>query len=149
MRVWRTWLSLPRAVKFQLPEAVFFLVFVWLSLKALPYAKFIRLFNFEQCPIPEPMTPEKSPENTTESHVSTAIDIASRRIVPWAKCLPCALAASFMLARRGIPTTLFIGVFLEDNSLGSHAWLRSGLFFITGYKGSLNTETIVCYKRRK
>jgi hypothetical protein len=46
-----------------------------------------------------------------------------------------AIAAKLMLKRRGIPSTLHLGVAKEDNRFMAHAWLRSGSIILTGGAG--------------
>lgn len=57
---------------------------------------------------------------------------------PWdSKCLVRALAARKILLRRGVHTTLYLGVgTLEDKKqMIAHAWLRCGTFYVTGGDG--------------
>jgi hypothetical protein len=63
---------------------------------------------------------------------------------PWeSNCFPQALAAKFWLRRRGIPTTLYLGVALNKTEVDgstrpgmeAHAWLRCGPFLVTGGRG--------------
>lgn len=58
---------------------------------------------------------------------------------PWGSvCLPQAVAAKWMLKRRRIPGTLYLGVMKNSTTpdqLVAHAWLRCGQFIITGAKG--------------
>ena len=50
-----------------------------------------------------------------------------------AECLPQAIAGKLMLARRGIPATVYLGVRkMYDGALDSHAWLRVGEEVVTG-----------------
>ncbi|MDF1655422.1 MAG: lasso peptide biosynthesis B2 protein [Coxiellaceae bacterium] len=64
-------------------------------------------------------------------------------VVPWqSKCLVQAMAAKQMLARRGVDTTLYLGVLKEGSDMKAHAWLRCGPLFITGGNGE-RTYTIV------
>lgn len=53
---------------------------------------------------------------------------------PWqSKCFVQALAAQCMLKRRGISSTLYLGVARDgENRLIAHAWLRSGPDILTG-----------------
>lgn len=52
---------------------------------------------------------------------------------PWlSNCMAQAMTAKFMLRRRGIPSTLYIGVSKTDERLAGHAWLRAGASIITG-----------------
>lgn len=56
---------------------------------------------------------------------------------PWdSKCLVRALAARKILKRRGVHTTLYLGVGKEDEKkMIAHAWLRCGSFYVTGGTG--------------
>jgi hypothetical protein len=56
------------------------------------------------------------------------------RYLPWdARCLAQAVAAQWMLRRRGLPGTLYLGVDRgQERWLEAHAWLRCGGQFVTG-----------------
>lgn len=58
---------------------------------------------------------------------------------PWGSvCLPQATAAKWMLKRRHIASTLYLGVAKDDSSprkLAAHAWVRSGPAILTGAEG--------------
>ena len=62
--------------------------------------------------------------------------MALARYFPWdAKCLAQAVAGKWMLQRRGLPSTLYLGVDRgrdEERWLEAHAWLRCGTDIITG-----------------
>lgn len=65
-----------------------------------------------------------------------AIGAVSRR-VPWrCMCLEQAIASKMMLRRRGIGSTLYLGVARDANTSGAqveaHAWLRCGSYYVTG-----------------
>ena len=47
-------------------------------------------------------------------------------------CLPQALAARWMLARRGVASRLSIGARREEGRMALHAWLTSGEAWVTG-----------------
>ena len=57
-----------------------------------------------------------------------------RRRVPWSgHCLAQALAGKYMLRRRGVASTLYLGVAKDAKSqLEAHAWLRSGDVVVAG-----------------
>ena len=85
----------------------------------------------------------RSPRNLTERsdpllklHIRRAVVTAARN-VPWnAVCLPQAIAAKFMLGRRGFPSTLHLGVRRkEEGSLTAHAWLEAGSMIVVGGEG--------------
>ncbi|MEG0847286.1 MAG: lasso peptide biosynthesis B2 protein [Niameybacter sp.] len=53
---------------------------------------------------------------------------------PWeSKCLVQAMVAQYLLKRRKIPTTLYLGVAKGgEGELKAHAWLRCGQLIVTG-----------------
>ncbi len=57
---------------------------------------------------------------------------------PWeSKCLVKALTARFLLHRKGIVTTLYLGVGKDDKGkMTAHSWLRCGELYVTGGDGS-------------
>jgi len=83
--------------------------------------------------------------------VAKEIDRAARNI-PWnAVCLPQAMAGKWMLKRRNLASTMFLGVVKEKAAvtadiekieqgewqpgLKAHAWLKAGKFIVTGRQG--------------
>jgi len=58
------------------------------------------------------------------------------RYFPWdAKCLVQAVAGKWMLQRRGLPSSLYLGVERVNGGekwLEAHAWLRCGTDIVTG-----------------
>jgi hypothetical protein len=53
-------------------------------------------------------------------------------------CLPQAVATQWMLKRRRIAGTLYLGVAKDETQpekLAAHAWLRCGTFILTGAAG--------------
>jgi len=69
--------------------------------------------------------------------VAWAVHHASR-IVPRATCLTQALAAQIMLARRGLPAMVHIGVRRDDTStFEAHAWLTFRGVVILGNRSEL------------
>lgn len=92
-------------------------------------------------------------ESMAESSHFVSADLLMRRIalavawvchrVPWqSMCMVQALTAKKMLNRRGYPCTLYMGVKRDANGkMIAHAWLRCGVFFITGGTGEGYTVT--------
>jgi hypothetical protein len=61
-----------------------------------------------------------------------AVSAAARRI-PFATCLPQALAVQFLLTRRGIESTLWLGARrTEVGRFSAHAWIKCGGRFVIG-----------------
>lgn len=54
------------------------------------------------------------------------VELASRLYPRAMTCLPRALALRWMLARRGIPADLQIGVQKSDSGIRAHAWIELG-----------------------
>lgn len=58
---------------------------------------------------------------------------------PWeSACLPQAVAAKWMLKRRRIPATVYLGVMKDETKpekMAAHAWLRCGGLILTGAGG--------------
>ncbi len=61
------------------------------------------------------------------------------RYTPWESvCLPQAVAAQWMLKRRHVAATLYLGVAKDQTkqeNLAAHAWLRCGSIILTGAEG--------------
>lgn len=52
------------------------------------------------------------------------------------KCFVRALSARKILMKRGVNTTLYLGVGKEDDKMVAHAWLRCGQLYVTGGNGA-------------
>ena len=124
---------LPFADQLLLAEAL-----VWLAAWRL----LILLFPFKKL-MPTPSAPADgaSPslglaQSTLAARVGWAVEAVGRR-TPWrSTCLVQAAAGKAMLRRRGIGSTLFIGVQpTEADSLKAHAWLQCGGRILTGASG--------------
>lgn len=75
--------------------------------------------------------------------IGRAVENAARHAPPrQARCLPQALAAKFMLRRRGLASTLYLGISKKDNNLKAHAWLRVGDTIVTG-RSEMRHYTII------
>lgn len=81
--------------------------------------------------------PDRVPGNDALlKQVRKAITIAARN-VPWnAVCLPQAMAAKAMLARRGCGSAFHLGAAFDPNGkLIAHAWLTVGETIVVGAAG--------------
>lgn len=65
--------------------------------------------------------------------VTTAIRLISR-YTPWkSTCMVRAVAGQEMLEKRGIESTLYLGVARDaKGEMIAHAWLRSGAYYVSG-----------------
>lgn len=75
--------------------------------------------------------------------VSWAVRAASRH-TPWqSRCLAQAIAAKMMLNRRGLASTLYLGLKKAgEKDLDAHAWLRHGDIILTGGE-SMDRFTVI------
>lgn len=84
---------------------------------------------------------QESPEDAEPSEYKYAKLISkqvnrSANNTPWeSKCLVRALTARKMLIKKGISSTLYLGVSTEDGKMIAHAWLRVGKMYVTGGNG--------------
>lgn len=80
-------------------------------------------------------TPRGEPADlATVRRIRLAVARGSRNVPANPNCLPQALAARWMLERRGIPSTLYLGS--ESDGAGGHrfhAWLKVGPEWVTGH----------------
>jgi adenylylsulfate kinase len=78
--------------------------------------------------------------------IAWAVQTASR-YTPWkSNCLPSAIAAKYLLGRRGIASTLYLGAaFKARTELEAHAWLRCGPLHVTGGAGHLRFGTVAVF----
>jgi hypothetical protein len=74
-------------------------------------------------------------EMKTVKVVSYAIHVASRYTFWESECLVKAIAGMKMLEKRGIESTMYLGVAKDEKGLSAHAWLRSGGFYVSGSEG--------------
>lgn len=86
---------------------------------------------------------EESPQTDTHEHYAYALRAAKEVIrvsdkTPWeSKCLVRALTTQDLLHRKGIESTLYLGVGKDDNgAMIAHAWIRCGELYLTGGDGS-------------
>lgn len=104
-------------------------------LRVLPFRRVRRLMAGE---VPDRERP--SLPSDEERRLLWAVTAVSRRLLPNRPCLPQALAAQFLLRRRGArPAHLRIGVARnDDGSIEAHAWLeRDGRVLLGGTESPL------------
>ena len=79
--------------------------------------------------------------------VSWAVQAAARHVPLRFVCLPQAMAAQRMLRRRGLASTLYLGVALESDRalLRAHAWLRAGDKILTGEAEAARHRQLVAF----
>ena len=79
--------------------------------------------------------------------VAWAIRIGARKL-PWhSSCLTRALAARMMLRRRGVESTLIVGVASDAAGFRAHAWLISGGGTVCGGRESREFHPLAAFRR--
>ena len=82
-------------------------------------------------------------ERSVVGNVSWAVNTMSRHTFWECKCLAQAVAAKYLLRRRNIKSTLYLGVARdEQQQMVAHAWLRSGDKIVTGARGKEGFVTL-------
>ena len=114
-------------------EASLWLGMARLAIRLFPFPRIARQLGKHMAESPEADTPAHVKHL---QHISWAV-VAMSRHLPWeCKCLIQAIAGKKMLQRRGIVSTLYLGVAKEgEKALIAHAWLRSGSVILTGRRG--------------
>lgn len=145
LRRWKKFLALPNGERLLLCEALLALMAARLVLALVPFRKVAAWLG--------PLGMESA------STVSDSDDLAAERVgwavetmarhVPWdSRCLAQALAAWWMLGRRGIDGTVYFGVAKDPaKAFSAHAWLRCGTRYVTGGNGHAQFQVLACFAR--
>ena len=108
-------------------EAVAALTVASLSLRLTKFARLAPYLGRHMTESPTDVAPADA---TQAARVRWAIERTAAAL-PWKPvCLPQAVAAKLMLRRRGIDSTLYMG--LDPLTYDAHAWLRVGTDIVTG-----------------
>lgn len=135
------YLRMPRTDRLFLLEAALLLALARLIVLAVPFRRIAPWL-------------ERAPESSQSDGatidaamidaVRRAVVVAARN-VPWnAACLPQAIAAKAMLARRGQGSALHLGAGMADGGgLMAHAWLIAGGEIVVGEEGVPDVTPLV------
>lgn len=127
----RKWRALQWAQRFILLEAAFTLLVALAAVRLLPFRWIAPRLGRQAVPDNQvPLSPERAQEAQS---VGWAVQALSRYL-PWdPRCLAQAIAAKWMLQRRGLTSTLYLGVdHGKEQWLEAHAWLSCGNEILTG-----------------
>lgn len=127
-------------------EASLFLAASKLSLKVIP-------FKILSGWLGEAMAESAPVASCADSHLLNEIPWALKAIArrfKWSRqCLVQAMAAQWMLQRRGLTGTLYLGVRKDDtNVLAAHAWLRSGSDILVGGENQPDFRVVAMFGTR-
>lgn len=114
-----------------LGEALAHLVWARVLVSAVPFRRLAARLGERGRETPLAVPEEARP---TLREVEWAVQAIARHVPLGFVCLPQAIAAKWMLRRRGCPSTLYLGVAPNGGSaeLPAHAWLRVGHKIVTG-----------------
>ena len=139
---------LPLSSKSALLEAALLLVFAKLLIRVTPYSWWSRLLG--------PVSRDREESDAiTETEIAGSIARViqtAARCLPWnIVCLPRAMVAKWMLARRNVSSTLVLGIrkTRQTGDADLHAWLRVGQQSITGGEVADQFTVIACYGERR
>lgn len=125
-----------------LGEAIIYLIWSKTRLYTTPFSRIAPDLGTPQA---ETLKQVAESHRASASKISWAVQTGARYIPLRLVCLPQAMAATTMLSRRGIPSTLYLGVKMDQaNALTAHAWLRAGFKWVTGGKAR-HGQSVVAY----
>lgn len=128
-----------------LAEAIRVLIWSKIQLYIVPFSQLARDLGNSQAETLRKVTEE---HRALTSKISWAVQTGARYIPLRLVCLPQAMAANTMLSRRGIDSTLYLGVKLDKaDALTAHAWLRTGLKWVTGGKARHGQSVVACFAK--
>jgi hypothetical protein len=93
-------------------------------------------------------SPAKSNEaqRAASAKIGWAVRGLGQHLPFMSQCLVQAVAATWMLQRRRIPSTLYFGVAREDDGeVKAHAWVRSGTQVLTGATGRQDFTVVATF----
>ncbi len=130
--------SLSFKEKLLFAESLFLLIALRLGLSLLSFKTLLNLLEkIRQKP------DEKIYEQHTIDRMARIVNVSSRYL-PFSACLTKALTLQILLARRGLPYSLNIGVFKTDEGeLKAHAWLKSEGRIVIGHLEDLSKYSLL------
>ncbi len=148
--MWNEWMRLarlPRARKALLAEALAALGFARLAMAFLPFR---RIAAWLGVPGGESPAEASAGETRMAGEIGWAVGVLGRRL-PWdGRCLAQALAATWMLRRRGLEGAVSFGVRPgQRTGFEAHAWLRVGSSVVTGGAGHQSFQILTTLARRR
>lgn len=129
-RILRKARELDRAQRGLLLEAAAWLGLARLGLLLVPFRRLAPWLGAHMAQSAEHVTPR---EAALAQEIGWAVQAMARR-TPWqSACLAQAMSAKAMLRRRGVGSTLYLGVARNERGrMTAHAWLRCGTAVVTG-----------------
>lgn len=147
-RAWRRRLRFaatrPLATQWLLTQTLILLGLARLAVKTMPYARLEQRMGERHAESPLELADGRR-EDVRE--VKRAIRQVSAH-TPWtSNCFPQALVAQWLLRRRRVPITIYLGAAFskETAALTAHAWSRCGPIYVTGGASAASYEAVMSY----
>lgn len=131
-------------------EAIACLLAARLALVFVPFPRLARWLGTFVPPSDPRAARVRSEASAEQIETAGQIGWAVTRAARWAPfravCLPQAMAAQFMLRRRGVRSIMHFGAGRgTDKPLDSHAWLDAAGVEVTGYPVAQHLTEIACF----
>ncbi len=138
----RKLLGLPWRDRLLLAEASLSLAVARLAVRLMPFRWIAPRLGETMAASPE----EDSADPELLRRIGWAVGVAGHNL-PWtSRCLAEAIAGKAMLKRRGVPSTLYLGLAKDGQAdLEAHAWLRCGSRILTGERASEGYTVIASF----
>jgi hypothetical protein len=152
-KMWRHRVNRARQVdnhdRLLLAEAIWALAAARVQLATRPFPRIARKLGGFITPAQARATSEGrahiAEDQAIARKIGWAVTRAARHVPFGAVCLPQAMAAKAMLARRGISSVMHFGTMRgETLSLAAHAWLDAAGVEVTGYPVESSFTEIAC-----
>jgi Transglutaminase-like superfamily len=136
----RRFLQRPRRDQWLFVRVYILLGLARLAINCIPFSTLAKHLGTPSVESPTQIPP---PHFQEAQRIAWAVSSASR-YTPWkSNCFPQAIAAKYLLQRRGIASTLYLGAaFKQRTELEAHAWLKCGGYYVTGGKGHDHFGTV-------
>jgi hypothetical protein len=116
---------IPLNQKILVVEAIYFLLASKLLLMIFPFRICKQIFRKNELL-------DNQPNTQTLKEIRIAVERANKIAIWKNVCLVKSFAARFMLQRRGIASSIYLGVTItNETKLAAHAWLISGGVYVT------------------
>jgi hypothetical protein len=133
------------AHRWRAAEAAMALVCARVLLRAVPFRWVARIAGAVSNG-PAPDRTSRPASDPAAAAIGRAVAGAARRL-PWrSTCLDRALAGRLLLARRGIPSTLVLGVAKDQDLVHAHAWLVAGGGTVSGRRQAAHFNPIAAFR---
>jgi hypothetical protein len=136
----------------------FLFIPAWLMLGiarlAVLLVKFTNIAPFLGCSAPITKMPLQpcivNDSNIKRIRQISRLILTTARYCPWkANCFAQAIVARFFLGWFSLPYQIYFGLRRDDGQLKAHAWVVSGVDYVTGGNGFTDHTVVGCYCHKK